>query len=304
MKYIRVCDLDDVQLFYYFVKSETNPKLDPLILWLTEGPGYSVLSENALMLFRRLKGHGFIPQIVTYNILIHGLCKSGRGKIAREFLNELVESGHIPNAITYTIVMKCCFRYRQFEEGFKIFAEMRNKRYSTYNAFAYCTVTSLLLKTGRITEANEYLGYIITSGFSLSFNTIFNLYCKEGKTGNLEEAQQQLNHIIEMGFDSNLVAWNSFINGLCKASHLDYATKIFESMDMKDSVTYSTIVRDFCKAKRFRAASKLLISCIKGGMKNLKSDERIVIDGLHSGGVMHEATKVQSKIRLAKLLHY
>ncbi|KAF3614524.1 putative abhydrolase domain-containing proteinB1-like [Capsicum annuum] len=279
--YIRVCDLDDVQLFYYFVKSETNPKLDPLILWLTEGPGYSVLSENALMLFRRLKGHGFIPQIVTYNILIHGLCKSGRGKIAREFLNELVESGHIPNAITYTIVMKCCFRYRQFEEGFKIFAEMRNKRYSTYNAFAYCTVTSLLLKTGRITEANEYLG-----------------------TGNLEEAQQQLNHIIEMGFDSNLVAWNSFINGLCKASHLDYATKIFESMDMKDSVTYSTIVRDFCKAKRFRAASKLLISCIKGGMKNLKSDERIVIDGLHSGGVMHEATKVQSKIRLAKLLHY
>ncbi|PHT98502.1 Serine carboxypeptidase-like 12 [Capsicum chinense] len=181
--YIRVGDSDDVQLFYYFVKSEMNPKLNRLILWLTEGPGYSVLSENALMLFRRLKGRGFIPQIVTYNILIQGLCKSGRGKIAREFLNELVEPGHIPNAITYMIVMKCCFRYRQFEEGFKIFAEMRNKRYSTYNAFAYCTVKSLLLKTGRITEANEYLG-----------------------TGNLEEAQQQLNHMIEMGFDSNLVA--------------------------------------------------------------------------------------------------
>ncbi|KAM3363241.1 hypothetical protein P3S68_018325 [Capsicum galapagoense] len=108
----------------------------------------------------------------------------------------------------------------------------------------------------------------------------------------------------ETGFDFNLVAWNYFINGLCKAGHLDYATQIFESMDVKDSVTYSTIVRGLCKARRFRAASKLLLSCIGGGMKILKSDKRIVIDGLRSCGLTYEARKVQSKIRLAKLLHY
>ncbi|PHU10148.1 hypothetical protein BC332_22008 [Capsicum chinense] len=275
--YIGVSDSSDVPLFYYFVKSESNPKSDSLILWLTEGPGCSVLSENALMLFRRLKHHGFIPQVVTYNTLIHGLCKSGRGKVAREFLNKLIESDHIPNAITYTTVMKCCFRYRQLEEGFKIFAEMRNKRYSTYDAFAYCTVANLSLKTGRITEANEYLGYIITSGFSLyivSFNTIFNLYCKEGQLAN---AFKLLYKTKKRGLESDKYTHAILIDGLCKtgnleeahqqAGHLDYATQIFESMDMKDSVTHSTIVRGLCKVRRFRAASKLLISCIRGGMK-------------------------------------
>ncbi|PHU20461.1 Serine carboxypeptidase-like 2, partial [Capsicum chinense] len=42
--YIGVGDSDDVQLFYYFVKSESNPKSDPLILWLNGGPRCSALS--------------------------------------------------------------------------------------------------------------------------------------------------------------------------------------------------------------------------------------------------------------------
>jgi len=41
---VGVGESEDVQAFYYFIESENNPKDDPLMLWLTGGPGCSALS--------------------------------------------------------------------------------------------------------------------------------------------------------------------------------------------------------------------------------------------------------------------
>lgn len=44
-RYVGVGDSEDVQLFYYFIESESGyPDSDPLMLWITGGPGCSALS--------------------------------------------------------------------------------------------------------------------------------------------------------------------------------------------------------------------------------------------------------------------
>ncbi|CAK9154126.1 unnamed protein product, partial [Ilex paraguariensis] len=66
--YVGVDESEDVQLFYYFVKSERNPKEDPLILWLNGGHGCSALSgfiyEIGPLYFEAVEYNGSLPTLV------------------------------------------------------------------------------------------------------------------------------------------------------------------------------------------------------------------------------------------------
>lgn len=65
--YIGVGDLDDVQLFYYFIESERSPEDDALVLWLTGGPGCSAFSglvyEMGPLSFDYAKSKRYSPKL-------------------------------------------------------------------------------------------------------------------------------------------------------------------------------------------------------------------------------------------------
>uniref|UniRef100_A0A1S4DZ55 Uncharacterized protein n=1 Tax=Cucumis melo TaxID=3656 RepID=A0A1S4DZ55_CUCME len=66
--YVGVGDREEFQLFYYFIKSYSNPKTDPLILWLTGGPRCSALSglafESGPINFEGELKEGSLPQVL------------------------------------------------------------------------------------------------------------------------------------------------------------------------------------------------------------------------------------------------
>lgn len=44
VRYVGVGEFNQFQMFFYFFESEQDPSKDPLLVWLTGGPGCSALS--------------------------------------------------------------------------------------------------------------------------------------------------------------------------------------------------------------------------------------------------------------------
>lgn len=66
--YIGVGEQEELQLFYFFVESQRSPRRDPLMLWLTGGPGCSTLSafmyESGPVKFNSANYTGGIPELI------------------------------------------------------------------------------------------------------------------------------------------------------------------------------------------------------------------------------------------------
>ncbi|KAK9075438.1 hypothetical protein SSX86_003761 [Deinandra increscens subsp. villosa] len=65
--YVGVDENEDVQLFYYFIKSESDPEHDPLMLWMSGGPGCSSISgllyEIGPIQFELVEYNGSLPTL-------------------------------------------------------------------------------------------------------------------------------------------------------------------------------------------------------------------------------------------------
>ncbi|XVF42596.1 hypothetical protein PTKIN_Ptkin01aG0376800 [Pterospermum kingtungense] len=258
----------------------------------------------SLDLFDEMIQRGLTPDVWSYNTLMHSYFKLGKPDTANRIFWDIILAEHSPSAATFNIMMNGLCKNGYTENALMLFRNLQHQGFVpelvTYNFLVngLCMIVIAALikigKDGKLEEGIELSDEAEKQGLCDKYmRTIIIVgLCK---AGNIEGAARRLKYMNTIGFDSDLAAWNSLVDGLCKVGQIDNAMKVYKSMGVRDSFTYFSLVHNLYRDGRYRSAAKILPSCLRSGLKILKSAQRAVLLGLCYSGFPKEAKKLQSE---------
>ncbi|XP_074319138.1 uncharacterized protein LOC141656164 [Silene latifolia] len=117
-----------------------------------------------------MENNGMAPEIVTYSILINGLCEAGRLVEAAKVFSFLVVKRLRPNVTTYTTMVKVLCRQGLLGDATKLLKEMADNGCPP-NGRTYNTIIKGFLNANDITMALDHLRIMRSLRFAVDDKT-------------------------------------------------------------------------------------------------------------------------------------
>lgn len=167
--------------------------------------------EAAFKVFDEFPKQGCRPTVLTFSTLMHGLCERGRLDEAFELLDTMERKEIYPDTITFNILISGLRKQGRVEEGIELLERMKLKGCSP-NPGSYQQVLYGLLDAGRYTEAKEFMNKMIGMDVRPSFESyrlIIKGLCNESL---LEDVCWVLKQMVRQGNIPRMGMWRQILH--------------------------------------------------------------------------------------------
>ncbi|KAL3513683.1 hypothetical protein ACH5RR_026400 [Cinchona calisaya] len=115
-------------------------------------------------LFRIMLFKGFVPDVVTYNCLINGCCKTYRIDRALELFDDMIKRGCLPNRVTYNSFIRYYSAVNEIDKAIEMLRRMKELNHGTPTTSSYTPIIHALCEAGRVVEARDFLVQLVEQG--------------------------------------------------------------------------------------------------------------------------------------------
>ncbi|CAH9074673.1 unnamed protein product [Cuscuta epithymum] len=255
-----------------------------------------------------LRSKNFCLDTFTFNIVIRGLCVSGKVDRAFPFLTGMENFGCLPDVVTYNTLINGFCSAGDVDRAQSLLREIHLLDRFSPDAVTYTSVISGYCKLGRMVEAVNLMEEMISFGIRptlVTFNILINGF---GKIGDMVSALKILERMSLVGCLPDVITFTSLINGHCQSGDLDLGLKLFDQMKERklfpNTYTFSIVIHALCKKNRITEASEFL--------KKLKCRADIVpqpfiynpvVDGLCKAGNLEQANAIAADMEVRGCCH-
>ncbi|RLM54896.1 hypothetical protein C2845_PM10G06700 [Panicum miliaceum] len=261
-------------------------------------------------LFTSMRGASVQPNVVTYGILLNGLCKAGRVGEALKVLGGMSRPGSDVRpdiVILNTVVDGLCKTGRLQEAIMFVDERMRRVHVCAPNTVTYNCLADAFCRVGDVGMACEVVGRMEKEGVPpnvVTMNTIVGGLCRVGRVGAaLEFFREKRTAWPET--KGNAMTYSTLVSAFLHCNNVGMAMELFHEMADQghppDAIMYFTMISGLTQARRLEDACTMASSMKKAGFKLDAKAYNILIGGFCRKKRLREAYELLAEMKGAGL---
>ncbi|XP_062164875.1 pentatricopeptide repeat-containing protein At1g12300, mitochondrial-like [Alnus glutinosa] len=231
---------------------------------------------EVVKLVNKIKKIGYKPNIVTYGMIMNGLCKISKTSDAIGLLRKMDEGNLELNIVLYNTIIDSLCKDRLRNSARHLHLQFFNSR-----------------PMHRMDEAVKAFNTIVEKDCSpsiVSYNILIHGCCKARR---IDETMILFREMSTNENFPNVVTYNTLMDGLCKNLHFQEAMALFHEMEDRkldlDIVIYNILIDGMCNVGKLTTVRELFNTLHTKGLQANIQTCNIMIKGLCKEGLLKEA---------------
>ncbi|EPS70945.1 hypothetical protein M569_03813, partial [Genlisea aurea] len=228
----------------------------------------------------------------TYNVLIHGWCRTRQIGKALKTADEMREQGFRPSLITYASFIEAYARDRDFRNVDATLQEMKNDGFEP-NVVIYTIMMKALAKAKEIDRAMEVYQRMKSDKCSPDASFYNAFITALSKSGRLRDSNAVFAEMAEQGIDPLVSTYNTVISIAAENSQEEEALGLLLKMERNgckpDRDSYAPLLKMSCRLKRMKVLRFLLRHMFENDVGLDLGTYSSLIGGLSRKGKLKEA---------------
>ncbi|XP_068649634.1 pentatricopeptide repeat-containing protein At2g13420, mitochondrial-like [Aristolochia californica] len=267
--------------------------------------------DMAERFLREMIDKGLEPNVVTYNVILNGICRKSSLhpderfektiRAAEKVFDEMRTRGIDPDITSYSIVLHVYSRAHKPDISLAKFHSMRQSGICPTIA-TYTSVIKCLCSCGRLDDAEELLNDMVANGISPTAAT-YNCFFKEYRGRKDAKNALKLYRKMKESDGSCLPSMDTFnilLGMFLKMDKMEIVRELFNDMEETgsgpDLDSYTSLIHGLCEKRKWREACEFFVEMIEKGFLPQKITFETLYKGLIQSDMLRTWRRLKKKL--------
>ncbi|KAK9108542.1 hypothetical protein Syun_024553 [Stephania yunnanensis] len=252
---------------------------------------------------------GLEPNVVTYNVLLNGICRRSSLhpeerfertiRAAENLFHEMQRRGIEPDVTSYSIVLHVYSRAHKPELSLDKLNSMKEKGIFPTVA-TYTSVIKCLCSCGRIEDAELLLEEMARNSITPSAAT-YNCFFKEYRgRKDADNALKLYRKMEESSCMPSMHTYNILVQMFSKLNRMDIVFELWDDMKKSgvgpDLDSYTLLIHELCEKQKWKEACQFFVEMIEKGFLPQKITFETLYTGLIQSDMLRTWRRLQKKL--------